>query len=375
MTLSALNGTLSGLADDALDEIVGRFEGYLSRDPDMSIQIAAYAHGRPVLDAWGGPHMSEDSLIVPFSVSKNSIGIVAGLLIQRGQLDLDATVASYWPEFAQAGKRNVTVRQLLSHQAGLPDADPHLSGEDLLHDHRAADRLATTWPFWRPGTAFGYHGATIGNLAGELVFRITGETIQRYYEREVRAPLGAEFYLGLPPELDGRRVETLPIIQPLAEHPQPDVHPLRSRVFGGRGSLDFANDERSWRFGHPAVSASVSARGVARMLAGAVTGVDGAPPLLDAETVSIIGEQQVRGRDEVLDLEGRGHSIVFQKPSAAFAWGGPRSFGHDGAAGSVGCVDPETGIAFGYTISRGPWPGGGDPRAIAAARRIGELGL
>ena len=375
MTLSALNGNLSGSADEALGEIVDNFEGYLSRDPHMSIQIAAYAHGRLVLDAWGGPHLGEDSLMTPFSVSKNTIGVVAGLLIQRGQLDLDATVASYWPEFAQAGKRDVTVRQLLSHQAGLPDADPSLSGEDLLDDHLAAERLATTWPFWRPGTSFGYHGTTIGNLAGELVFRITGETIQSYYEREVRAPLDAEFYLGLPPELDDRRVETLPIIPPLGEQGPPDTHPLRRRVFGGRGSIDLANDERSWRFGHPAVSSTVSARGIAKMLAGAITGVDGAPPLLNAETVSIIGEQQVRGHDEVLDLEGRSHSIVFQKPSASLAWGGPRSFGHDGAAGAVGCVDPETGIAFGYTIGRGPWPGGGDPRAIAAARRIGELGL
>ena len=98
-------------------------------------------------------------------------------------------------------------------------------------------------------------------------------------------------------------------------------------------------------------------------------------PLLSEDTVAVIGQQQVRGYDEVLGQHDRAHAIVFQKPSAQLAWGGPRSFGHDGAFGAVGCVDPDTGVSFAYTVARGPWPGGADPRAIRIAREIGQVCL
>src|SRR5690606_14300253 len=133
--------------------------------------------------------------------------------------------------------------------------------------------------------------------------------------------------------------------------------------------------EESYRFGHPAGSATVTARGIATVLAGSVTGIDGAAPLLTADTVAVIGEQQVRGFDEVLSQQDRAHSIIFQKPSQQLAFGGPRSFGHDGAMGALGCVDPASGVAFGYTVARGPWPGGGDPRHVGGARVLGQRAL
>jgi hypothetical protein len=137
-------------------------------------------------------------------------------------------------------------------------------------------------------------------------------------------------------------------------------------------AVDLANDEASWRFGHPAGSGTATARGLARMFASAVTGVDGVDPFLSADTVEIVGLQQVRGYDEVLGQRDRAHSIVFQKPSQQLSFGGPRAFGHDGAAGALACVDPDTGVAFGYTIARGPWPGGADPRAVELAAALGE---
>lgn len=375
MNLPEMQGPLAGHADSRLAQTVAGLNGLLGTDPDLSFQIAAFAHGRLVLDAWGGPHLNRDSLIVPFSVSKNTIGVSIGLLVERGQLDLDAPVASYWPEFAQAGKGAVTVRQLLSHQAGLPEASPRLSWDELLDHHRAAARLAATPPLWYPGSAFGYHAVTIGNLASELIFRITGSTLHEFYEREIREPLGADFYLGLPEHLDHRRAEVLPMIPPLGERPPAVFHAMRSWIFGPRpgAQVDLGNDKRSWRFGHPAGSATGSALGIATVLAAAVTGVDGRPAFLSEGTVAAIGQQQVRGYDEVLDQHDRAHSIVFQKPSKQLAWGGPRSFGHDGAFGAVACVDPDTGVAFAYTVARGPWPGGGDPRAIRIARQIGEI--
>lgn len=374
MTLGPLTGLASGLADDRLSSVVDRLDSMLGGDPDLSFQVAAYHDGELVLDAVGGPHLAADSVMVPYSVTKNTIGLTIGLLIERGLLDLDAPVASYWPEFAAKGKQAVTVRQLLSHQAGLPQATPSLSWAELLDHHAAAERLAASRPFWHPGSAFGYHAITIGNLASELVFRATGRTLHEYYEQELRVPLDVEFFLGLPAEHEHRLVPVLPMVRPVSDTATIHQSALGPVVFGMTGPpVDVANDPVSWRFGHPAGSGTGTARGLAKLLARAVTGAEGAGPVLSADTVGIIGQQQVRGYDEVLGQSGRAHSIVFQKPTAAMPFGGPRAFGHDGAAGAFASVDPDSGTSFAYTIARGPWPGGGDPRAFALAAELGAL--
>ncbi len=375
MSLQQLEGPLQGHADDRLARQVARLESRLRNDPDLSFQAAAYVDGRLVLDVVGGPHLTADSLMVPYSSSKVTIGWTVALLVERGELDLDAPVRDLWPEFVGGGKETATVRQLLSHQVGLPEADPQLQWPEMLCHHTAAERMAATTPWWRPGSAFGYHGITIGNLADELVYRVTGRTLHEVYETEIREPLGLDVYLGLPEALDDRRVATLPMVPPLGDYPAPDYMPMRSAVFGPRPGprVDLANDEASWRFGHPAASATVTARGLAQLMAAMATGVDGSDPVVSAQTVAEVGQQQVRGYDEVLAQEDRAHAIVFQKHSRQLHWGGPRSFGHDGAAGAVACLDPDTGVAFGYTIARGPWPGGADPRAVELAREIGEI--
>lgn len=376
MTLASLTATtaLRGLADERLVGVAEQLDGFLAADPDLSFQVAAFHHGEPVLDAWGGPHMVEDSVIVPYSVTKNTIGLAIGLLVERGELDLDEQVAHYWPEFAAKGKRHVTVRQLLSHQAGLPQATPPLTWNELLDHHAAAERLAASTPFWHPGSAFGYHAITIGNLSDELVFRVTGRTLHEFYEQEIRSPHGIDFFLGLPAEHEGRRVDVLPMVKPVSATSTPAFSALGPVVFGSMsGDVDLGNSRRSWAFGHPGGSGTGTARGIARLMAAAVTGVDGRAPFLSADGVEQIGQQQVRGYDEVLHQHDRAHAIVFQKPSQQLAFGGPRAFGHDGAAGALACVDPDTGLAFAWTIARGPWPGGADPRAVALARELGIL--
>ncbi|MGC0369655.1 serine hydrolase domain-containing protein [Microbacterium sp. SLBN-111] len=369
-----MTALLHGSIDPRLADAGDRLETALAADPDLSFQAAAFHRGVPVLDVWGGPHLGEDSVLVPYSVSKNTIGITVGLLVERGLLDLDAPVARYWPEFSAAGKAAVTVRQLLSHQAGLPQATPALDFVDMLDQESAAASLAASVPFWHPGSAFGYHATTIGTLGAELVQRATGRSMHAFYEEEIRAPHGVDFFLGLPADQEARRVDVLPMIPPATGAGERRATPLGALVFGpGRSSVDMANDRRSWGYGHPATSATGSARGIARLLAAAVTGVEGGAPFLSAETVAAIGQQQVRGFDEVLGQQDRAHAIVFQKPSAAMPFGGPRAFGHDGAAGCFACVDPDSGVAFAWTIVRGPWPGGGDPRAIALAAEIGSI--
>jgi CubicO group peptidase (beta-lactamase class C family) len=365
--LNEVEGRVQGRADERLAETVARFEAAVAGDPEYSFQAVAYRDGECVLDVWGGPYLGADTLIVPFSVSKNTIGLSVALLLQRGQIDLDERVATYWPEFAAKGKARVTVRQLLSHQAGLPQASPRLTWDELLDDHAAAARLADSWPYWYPGSAFGYHAIAIGNLASELVFRITGSTLQEFYERELRAPLGVDFHLGLPPERDGDRTDVLTMVPPVSGADHGPLPLILADMIAPGPAVDLGNDEASWRFGHPAGSGTASARGIARLLAATVTGLEGADPVLDAETVYAVGQQQVRGHDQVLGQADRAHAIVFQKPTPSLPLGGPRAFGHDGAMGCLGGVDPDTGVAYGYTVARGPWPGGADPRALAMA--------
>lgn len=369
-----LTGILRGRADERLAGIVSRLEGHLMADPDLSFQVAAVHRGRTVLDAWGGPHLDGESVLVPYSVTKNTIGLAVGLLVERGELDLDEPVAHYWPEFAAKGKASVTVRQLLSHQAGLPQTDVPLTWDELLDHHAAAARLADSTPFWHPGSAFGYHAITIGSLGDELVYRVTGRTLHEFYEQEIRAPHAIDFHLGLPAELEARRVDVLPMIRPVSDTAERAFSTLGPKVFApAEGGVDLANSPRSWRYGHPAGSGTGSARGLARLFAVMVTGVDGTAPVLSPDTVARIGQQQIRGYDEVLHQHDRAHAIVFQKPSQQLAFGGPRAFGHDGAAGALACVDPDTGLAFAWTIARGPWPGGADPRAVALAAELGRI--
>ncbi len=365
---------LQGAADERLAAVVERLDGYLREDDGLSFQVAAFHRGTSVLDAWGGPDIRADSMLIPFSVTKNTIGLSIGLLLERGLIDLDERVAHYWPEFAAKGKDAVTVRELLSHQAGLPQASTPLTWEELWDHHAAAARLADTRPFWRPGSAFGYHAITIGSLGDELVHRVTGRTLHEFYEREIRAPHGIDFHLGLPADQEHRFTPLKPMVRPVSATATPQFSALGPVVFGPLSrDIDHTNSPRNYRYGHAATAGTGTARGLARLFAAAVTGVDGAAPFLSSDTVEQIGQQQVRGYDEVLHQHDRAHAIVFQKPSQQLAFGGPRAFGHDGAAGALACADPDTGVTFAWTTVRGPWPGGADPRAVSLARELGTL--
>jgi len=211
------------------------FEQYASTDEEA--QLAVYVAGELVLDL--ASNTSPDSLTTVYSVSKALAALALAKLVETGRLDLDQTVAHYWPEFAAKGKDRVTVRQLLSHQAGLPETDVPLTPEQFLDDHAAAEALAEQRPLWHPGSGHGYHGLTIGPLMSELCFRITGKTIQAYYESEIRQPAGADAYLGLPEALEPRVLELLPQRPPTPEQLEEyaplkrwSPSPLNLHVFG-----------------------------------------------------------------------------------------------------------------------------------------------
>jgi CubicO group peptidase (beta-lactamase class C family) len=358
------------------------FESMLREDADYSAGVCAYVGGEKVIDLVGGPHLDATSLVPVFSSTKGASGICMALLVERGQLDLDAPVSSYWPEFAAAGKQHVPVRQLLSHQAGLVTVDGGFSLAELLGHTQVAERLAAQRPLWYPGAAHGYHGLTIGTLADELVRRITGQSLHAFYEAEIRQPAAADFFVGLPETEVGRVRPVLPQSEPTAE--QMAVAAQMAQAMGpwtlnvvalGGGRADFPQDVRElgnnpdvWRVGPPAAGGLATAAGLATVYARTITDAGG-PRLLSPQTVAAVSQLQTRGPDMVLPVE-TAFGIVFQKPTAILPFGTYRAFGHDGAGGSLAFADPEYGLAFGYVPTRMTWPGGADARAHTLAAAI-----
>lgn len=376
--------TVIGRVSPGFEEVLSYLENARADDADYSFQLAVYSGAELVVDLHAGEGISAESLMIPFSTSKNSIAFSIGLLVERGLLDLDAPVAAYWPEFAAEGKHNVLVRELLSHQAGLPEAKPRITDEEFADAEQAAARLAAQLPWWRPGSTFGYHGLTIGVLGGELVRRVTGLTIQEFFEQEIRSTRNIDFYLGSSPELEERVVELQPMITK-GGPVDPRTFPF-PRQPGQLGREVFANaavqrteeetlvHSRSQRIAaNPAAYATVNARGIAALFAECVVGVTG-PALLSASTVQRLAQSQVRGTDSVIGIE-RNYGVVFQKPTPNLAFGGFRAFGHDGAGGALGFHDPDTQISFGYTVRRTPPPGGADSRALEVARILQSIAL
>src|SRR5689334_6999505 len=205
---------IQGSYDDLFTAVPEALAGMLD-DGDVGASVAVFVDGEPVVDVWGGFADADrtvpwrrDTIANVFSVTKTMTALCALVLTDRGDLDPDAPVGRYWPEFTAAGKERVLVRHLLSHTAGLPDWEGPI---EELYDWRAATaRLAAQPLQWEPGTAAGYHSLTQGFLVGEVLRRITGRTVGRFFADEVAGPLGADFSIGLGAADDGRVALAVP---------------------------------------------------------------------------------------------------------------------------------------------------------------------
>ena len=344
--------------------VIDLLQSYADADPAYSAQLAVHVGAERVVDLVVGTAMGPDSLLPVYSSSKGATAVVIALLVQRGQLDLDARVASYWPEFAQAGKAAVTVRQLLSHQAGLPGVDGGFTWEELLEHTPLAERLAAQRPFWHPGSAFLYHGLTIGTLADELVRRIDGRTVARVLLDDVTGPRGIDVWMGTPASEDHRVVEALP---PRAEDFTMDAipgfaDPVTTLSFPkGPDVLELfrrVNDPAFHRIAPPAAGVLASARGLAALYASLRHEVGGHPRVLTDDTIGQMAQIQVAGHELGSGLLAR-FGVIFQVPcTPRWPFGRVGSFGHDGAGGSLAFCDPASDVAFAYTVQRMPAPGG-----------------
>ncbi|GAA1406379.1 serine hydrolase domain-containing protein [Kitasatospora putterlickiae] len=372
---------------------------------ELGAAFALYVRGRKVVDLWGGDARPEvggrpapaepwtaDTAQVLRSVTKGLTATTALLLAERGQLDLDAPVVSYWPEFAAAGKGGVPVRWLLSHQAGVPALDVPLRLEDVLTWERAAAAVAAQAPAWEPGTAHGYHPYTFGWLVGEVVRRVSGRTVGQYFAEEIARPLGLDLWIGLPAGAAPRVGRLVDLPAPQAARTGPSGLRLRAKqsvrdAYRDPASLTaraFASVRPGVDLNDPAVQAAEipgaggigTARSVARFYAALIGAVDRhgggtPPPLLGPGTLARAVGPVVSGPDRVLIVNSTfGLGFFRHSPTAPMA--SPASFGHPGRGGSLGFADPELGIGFGY-VTNGMQPGvTGDIRSRTLIRAVRE---
>ncbi|MET8864140.1 serine hydrolase domain-containing protein [Nonomuraea sp. NPDC004580] len=361
-----------GTVADGFEKVRDEFAAAVTAEPGLGAQLAVRLAGRQVVDLWAGPGVSGESLFALYSSGKGAAYLLLALLVQDGVLDLDRAVAAYWPEFASAGKGDLTLRDLLAHRAGLIGVEGGFSAAELADDRLLAERLAAQRPYWRPGSGYGYHAFVAGALIGEVVRRVTGRSIQEMYAERVRAPYGLDFYLGLPEALETRYVPVQPARGGGQGAPAPDS--LTGIAFNLNATpptdlVDFANT-RAVRALGPTSSGSVgNARGLATLYAAAISEIDGWPPLLAPATLAEFTKPHATGTDLVTG-EPDHFLLGFEAQGVRYPLLGADAFGHSGAVGAQSFADPGSGIAYSYTRNRFAIGGGGgaqeNHRLIAA---------
>ena len=370
---------VDGLVEPGWAGVRDAFVANFDERGEVGAAVCVYLDGRKVVDLWGGTAdpvsdrpWAEDSIVTVFSSTKGVTAMAANLAIERGLLDPDSTVAAYWPEFAAAGKDSITVKELLSHQAGLPLVEGDLSLEEALAWEPVVAALAAQPTLWEPGTQHGYHMRTFGWLVGELLRRTTGRTPGTFVREEATRPLDVDFWIGLPDELEPRVVTLVPPARSIKEALAPfGDSMLLARVVanpGGHFDYDDMWNRRELRACElPSSNGVGDARGLARLYAGCIgDGVDGRR-VLAPHTVERATVEQVRGDDAVIMVEtcfGLGFML-----GSTFGAGVPETaFGHAGAGGSLSFADPATGLAFGYVMNDLRFDPGGDERSETLAR-------
>jgi CubicO group peptidase (beta-lactamase class C family) len=342
---------------------------------EVGAAFTAYHRGQKVVDLWGGVAdgatgrpWEEDTIVLVFSTTKGMTAVCANKLAQEGALDVDAPVAEYWPEFAANGKENVPVSYLLSHQTGLAWIDGAMTLEDALAWDPVVAALAAHAPHWEPGTQHGYHATTYGWLVGEVIRRITGRSIGAYLRDEVASPLDLDLWIGLPEDQesrvamligwggDGAALDISGLDEATRAAVEQFIGPdsMLGKALTAPGGALAAGvwNLREVRAAElPAANGVADARSVARMYAACIGEVDGIR-MLTPEQLKRATTQLTSGPNVVLMGLDIQFGLGFMLPSSLMTLGGPRSFGHFGAGGSMGWADPDAELAFGYVMNK-----------------------
>jgi CubicO group peptidase (beta-lactamase class C family) len=353
------------------------FQANFDNGSEVGAAYSAYHRGEKVVDLWGGvadqeagTPWEEDTIIGVFSTSKGMTAICANQLAQDGKLDVEAPVVTYWPEFGANGKETMPVAYLLSHQAGLAWVDGTLTAEEALSWEPVIRALEAQKPSWEPGTQHGYHATTYGWLVGEVIKRISGQSVGTYLRENVAGPLDLDLWIGLP-ESEESRVATLismipkegmepgpngepsPLADMMAAFLGPDT-PLGKALYAPGGALadqDIWNTRAMHAAEVPAANGICDARSLARLYGATVSDVDGIR-LLTPEQVKAATVQRTTGPNTVLMNMDIQFGLGFMLHAGMIPLGGPNSFGHFGAGGSVGWADPDAELGMGYIMNR-----------------------
>jgi CubicO group peptidase (beta-lactamase class C family) len=377
-----MDAIIGGNVEPGFEAVQEAFTRNFEDGRETGAAFCLHVHGRKVVELHGGTFERQgdrpydrDTLQLVFSSTKGATAACANLLAQRGQLDLQAPVARYWPEFARGGKQDIPVLYLLTHQAGLPAVDAALTATEVQAWEPAVAALAAQTPFWDPGSAHGYHAVSYGFLVGEVIRRVTGRTVGTFFAQEIADPLGLEFWIGLPDAQEHRVSPLTGGVLPAADVGGGDTGfattlLARALNFGGAFSESGWANQRAWHAAEvPAANGITNAVSLSRLYAGLIGTVEGGPsePILSRDQVDQARTVRTFGPDQVFSSVGFemeqhiGQGFWVASPFAPF--GGAGSFGHTGAGGSYGFADPENGLAVGYVMNKMSTGVTADPRS------------
>ncbi len=383
---------LHGYLAPGFEEVGKAFaENFRSRN-EIGGACCVFWNGEKVVDVWGGLQnqttgepWDEDTMVVVYSTTKGLAAMTLALAHSRGLLDYDELVSTYWPEFAQNDKENVTVRQLLAHQAGLFAFDEPVDKKTVADVDKLAAILARQKPAWKPGDRQGYHAISLGFYESELLRRVDPRhrTLGRFFQDEIATPLGLEFYIRLPESIPNGRLATIKspsFLRLLLGFPLRltlDTLNPRSNIYralvtnpGSGIVLDDATIY-SRNLEVPSGGGVGTARAIAKVYGIFASG--GRELGLKQETLDALAAPPVAPKygffDECMKAEAK-FSLGFMKPCSAWPFDHPKAFGHPGAGGSIGFADPESGVGYAYVTNRMGTELTGDPRDLALRNAV-----
>lgn len=371
---------MGGFCDEKFSKVQEEFEKNFTDRGDIGASFACTIEGEFVIDTWGG-HKDDakteawesDTICNVYSTTKTMTFLSALVLADRGELDLQAKVSKYWAEFAANGKENVTVAHFLCHAAGVPGMSRVFEAEEMYDWNKVCDDLASQAPWWEPGTQSGYHAITQGYLIGEVVRRITGQTIGNFFRENIAEPVGADFHIGLNPSKFGQ-------VSDLHQDPSPpadniltmDGESVTGKVFGSVKLPPEAVNSAGWRQAEiPAANGHGNARSVVRaQTALANNGSAFGHELLSPEGCARAREVQIESVDAVL-----GFPVKF---AYGYAYGNPvfpitpnqNAIWWAGAGGSIVVIDEDNRMCFSYVMNQMKAALIGDERSASLAQAL-----
>ncbi len=367
------NGIVRGTCDSRFKGVADEFVRNFDERGELGASVCARLDGETVVDLWGGiaegdTPWEEDTLSIIFSCTKGAVATCAHVLASRGELDIFAPVAEYWPEFARKGKEDATVKMMLDHSVGLPVCRTQVKAGGMTDWDYMVELLADHEPFWKPGIRNGYHMINFGWTVGELVRRVSGRSLGTFFREEIAEPLGIEFWIGMPEECESR---VAPIV-PWMPQPGAALGPFQQALIGDPQSIQalsllntggFNPNGREYHAAEIGGAGGLSnARGLAGLYAPLACGGSLGPvKLVDRSTLSRMGQISAATNEDATLLIPSRFALGYMKSmdnrrrhkgdrdSAVLS---APAFGHVGAGGSIGFADPEAGLSFGYSMNK-----------------------